>query len=377
MSQNNARPSLFEPFTLRGGRTLANRVVMAPMTRSRASEPGDIPSTAADLYYSQRATAGLIVTEATNISLAGKGYSQTPGIYDDHQQQRWSEVISEVHDTVAGSTIFMQLWHVGRLSAREVSGFQPVAPSPVQAPTSVWVRRPDGWTGMVQCDAPRALSTDEIGSVVGDFTTAARRAVDAGADGIELHGANGYLIDQFMRSTTNQRTDQYGGLVHNRLRFLREVVTAVAAEIGPERLGIRLSPVIGITDAEDPEMLDTSLEAAQWLNEQQLAYLHLAESDVSWLDSEGLSDQFRQDLRKAFTGPIIVAAGYDRPRAESIITQGLADLVAFGRPFIANPDLVERMQANAEISDSEHDTWYGGDEIGYTDYPTLAASSAP
>ncbi|MGY4711627.1 alkene reductase [Mycolicibacterium sp. CBM1] len=367
--------TLFEPYTLRGGRTLNNRVVMAPMTRSRASEPGDVPSPAAALYYAQRASAGLIVTEATNISLSAKGYSQTPGIYDEAQQQRWAEVTSAVHEAVSGSTIFMQLWHVGRLSAQEVSGSQPVAPSALQAPTTVWVKRANGWTGMVQCDPPRALHTDEIPGVVDMFTSAAKRAIEAGADGVELHGANGYLIDQFMRGTTNRRTDEYGGSISNRLRFLREVVSSVADAVGPQRLGIRLSPVVGIEDAKDPEIFDTTLQAAKWLDEQQLAYLHLAESDVSWLDAGPLTDRFRADLRAAFSGPIIVAANYDRVRAEAIIDNGFADLVAFGRPFIANPDLVSRLASAAALAESNPATWYGGDHQGYTDYPTAAVST--
>ncbi|WP_067803200.1 alkene reductase [Actinomadura formosensis] len=358
---------LFTPLELRGGIPLANRVVMAPMTRARASEPEGIPSPEAAAYYAQRASAGLIVTEATNISLEGKGYSQTPGCHTDEQERAWAEVASAVHGR--GGRIVMQLWHVGRLACRETSRGGPVAPSRQTAPASVWVARPDGWTGTVQCDEARALDVADIRRIVGDFRDAAVRAVRAGFDGVELHGANGYLIDQFLRATTNRRTDAYGGGRESRGRFLREVVEAVADAIGEARVGLRVSPRIGYADADDPEMTGTLLRCADWLDEMGIAYLHLAEADASFDDLARPDLEFRKALRDRFTGPIAVAHQYDVARAEEALESGLADLVAFGRPFIANPDLVERMATGTPLASADRSVWYGGGAAGYTDFP--------
>ncbi len=372
MGSTTTAVRLLEPFAVRGGVELRNRVVMAPMTRARSSEPDGVPSPLAPLYYGQRASAGLIVTEATNISLDAKGYSQTPGMYTDAQQERWQEVASAVHRR--GGTIFMQLWHVGRLSATEVAGVPPVAPSPQTAQATVWVRRADGWSGQVPCDPARQADLADIKRIVGDFAAASRRAIDAGFDGVELHGANGYLIDQFLRTSTNRRTDGYGGDVHGRMRFLQEVVEAVATEVGPGRVGLRLSPVVVFPDAQDPAIEDTTLEVARWVDAARLGYLHLAEADGDW-SGPGLSEGFRTALREAFTGPLIVAHDYDAARAESMLASGLADLIAFGRPYVANPDLVERMTHGHPLAQGNPHTYYGGQAVGYTDYPEWSPSS--
>lgn len=365
---------LFTPLELRGGMPLANRVVMAPMTRSRAGEPDGIPSPQAAEYYARRASAGLIVTEATNISTQGKGYSQTPGCYTDEQERAWAEVASAVHGR--GGRIVMQLWHVGRLACRETCGGRPVAPSRQTAPASVWVARPGGWTGKVPCDEAGELGVGDIRRIVGDFRDAAVRAVRAGFDGVELHGANGYLIDQFLRATTNRRTDAYGGGQEARGRFLREVVEAVTGAVGAARVGLRVSPRIGYADADDPEMTGTLLRCAGWLDEAGIAYLHLAEADASFDDLDRPDTEFREALRDRFTGPIAVAHQYDAARAEAALASGLADLIAFGRPFIANPDLVERMAAGAPLATADRSVWYGGGAAGYTDFPVHDTTGA-
>lgn len=367
---NKRTPQLLAPLVLRGGLHLPNRVIMAPMTRSRASEPGGVPSSHAPKYYAQRASAGLIVTEATNISHEGKGYSGTPGIHADEQVEAWARVAGAVH--ARGGRVFMQLWHVGRLARRETCGTQPIAPSCQVAPAEVWVMRANAWSGMAPCEPAREMTVGDIKRVVADFARAAGRAVDAGFDGVELHGANGYLIDQFLRRTTNRRTDAYGGAVENRQRFLREVVEAVGERVGPGRIGVRFSPLIGYADGQDTEMPQTVISASQWLDRQEIAYLHVAEADASFDALEKLGDDFRNSLRDAFAGPIVVAHQYDAERAEEELTSGLADAVAFGRPFIANPDLVTRIAQGAPFVESDTTTWYGGDAVGYTDYRSLA-----
>ncbi len=343
---------------------------MAPMTRSRASEQGDVPSPHAAVYYAQRATAGLIITEATNISAEAKGYSLTPGIYTAEQAAEWRRVSDAVHQT-PDARIFMQLWHVGRIAAQEVSGLQPVAPSAQSAPARVWVRRSDGWSGLIPCDPAREMTRGDIARVVEDFRSAARAAVDAGFDGVELHAANGYLLDQFLREGTNRRDDEYGGSVINRLRFLDEVVTAVVRDIGPQRVGVRVSPIVGFEDTQDEGIAQTLLAAAGLLDGLGIAYLHLEEGDAATWGTASTPDTFRADVRDAFRGALIVAHEYGVDRAEQVVSSGAADAVAFGRPFIGNPDLVARIRTHAGFADSDTNTWYGGDEIGYTDYETV------
>ncbi|MFK8250139.1 alkene reductase [Ancylobacter terrae] len=368
-----AHSRLFSPLSL-GPLVLPNRLVMAPMTRSRTAQPGDIPTALNARYYAQRASAGLIVTEATQISREGQGYAWTPGIYTPAQRDGWRLVTDAVH--AAGGRIFLQLWHVGRVShpSLQPEGQLPVAPSAI-APKGVRVYAidPDGTPRFLDCGTPRALETEEIARVVEDYRRAAALAMEAGFDGVELHGANGYLIDQFLRSTTNRRTDGYGGSPSNRLRLLEEVVAAVAGETGPERLGVRLSPHVTLQDMDDPEMVATSLLAAEALHRAGIAYLHLAEAD--WDDAPLVPRDYRQALRQRFPGTIIVAGRYTPERGEALIEQGLADLVTFGRPFLANPDLPRRIAEGLPLNTPDPKTFFGGGAAGYDDYPVYGAAA--
>jgi N-ethylmaleimide reductase len=363
--------SLFSPVSL-GPYQLNNRMVMAPMTRCRAAQPGDVPTELMASYYAQRATAGLIVTEATQISPQGKGYSFTPGIYSEAQIQGWQKITAAVHKKQG--KIFLQLWHVGRMSHPIFhNGQLPVAPSAIPFEGQVWIFNETEKTGKkVDCPVPRALDITEINAIINDYRQAAANAIKAGFDGVEIHGANGYLIDQFLRSTSNQRTDDYGGTQTNRLRFLKEVVDAITREVGAERVGIRLAPFITARGMACPEILDTILQAADYLQQKQLAYIHLAEAD--WDDAPVVTETFRRELRTRFTGRIIVAGKFDKPRAEKILAQGYADLVAFGRPFVANPDLVARYENNYALASFAGDKLFGGDATGYTDYPAYVGS---
>lgn len=363
---------LFSPMPL-GPLTLPNRIVMAPMTRARSAQPGNVPTALMAEYYAQRASTGLIITEATQISASAQGYSFTPGVYSAEQIAGWRGVTAAVHR--AGGRIFNQIWHVGRVSHPVFhAGGQPVAPSAIQPRgTQVWVADADGVGRMLDCPLPRALARVEIAGIVADFRQAARNAIDAGFDGVELHAANGYLIDQFLRSTSNRRDDEYGGSPQNRLRFLQEVVAAVAAEIGDERVGVRLAPYITAKDMADPDIIDTIALAAAWLS-GKVAYLHLSEAD--WDDAPQVPDAFRDRLRASFAGALIVAGRYDRQRAAAVLARGWADLVAFGRPFIANPDLPERLRRNWPLAELDPTTLFGGSAAGYTHYPTFQGALA-
>jgi N-ethylmaleimide reductase len=365
---------LFTP-TAVAGRKLAHRVVMAPMTRARSTQPGDVPNAMNARYYAQRASAALIVTEASQISPQGKGYSFTPGIYSREQVAGWGLVTDAVH--AAGGRIFLQLWHVGRMSHPDfLDGELPVAPSAVPFDAQIWKVDPaTGIGAMVDCPTPRALTRDEIKGVVDDFRQAARNAMDAGFDGVEIHGANGYLVDQFLRTTSNLRTDEYGGSRENRLRFLKEVVNAVTDEVGAERTAIRVAPFLTARGMACPDILPTILEATEFLQARGLAYLHLVEAD--WDDAPQFTKEFRQEIRTRFTRPIIVAGNYDEARAEWVLSSGYADLVAFGRPFVANPDLPRRLAEGLPLTTFDGSTLFGGDERGYSDYaasPEVAVS---
>ena len=359
---------LFAPIAL-GDLTLPHRIVMAPMTRARSTQPGDVPNAMNATHYAQRAAAALIVTEATQISPQGKGYSFTPGIYSAAQVAGWRLVTDAVHR--AGGRIFLQLWHVGRMSHPDFhDGALPVAPSAIPFEGQIWKVDPvTGIGGMVDCPVPRALGRDDIAAIVDDFSQGARNAVEAGFDGVEIHGANGYLVDQFLRTTSNVRTDEYGGTRGNRLRFLKEVVDAVADDIGAHRTAIRLAPFLTARGMDCPDILPTTLEAAAFLQSRGIAYLHLVEAD--WDDAPVFTEAFRQQIRARFIRPIIVAGNYDRARAERILERGYADLVAFGRPFVANPDLPIRLAENLPLADFDGATLFGGMERGYTDYPAL------
>ncbi len=361
--------TLFDTFTL-GNLPLPSRIVMAPMTRSRASQPGDVPNAMMAEYYAQRASAGLIITEATQISRQGQGYSFTPGIYSPDQVAGWKLVTDAVH--AKGGRIFNQIWHVGRMSHPSFhDDGQPVAPSALSPDASVWIVDPaTGEGGMIECPVPRALETREIADIIEDYRIAARNARDAGFDGVEIHGGNGYLIDEFLRRSSNHRTDEYGGAQENRIRFLVEVAEAVAAEIGAVRTGIRLAPFITQRNMADDEIIPTILLAAKEIERIGLAYIHLAEAD--WDDAPVVPDQFRHDLRGAYSGAIIVAGKYDQARAADILGKGLADLVAFGRPFISNPDLPRRFAEQLPFAELNGGPLFGGAAHGLTDYPALS-----
>lgn len=362
---------LFTSYDLRG-LELPNRMVMAPMTRCRTDQPGDIPNEMMGTYYAQRATTGLIISEATQVSKQGQGYSFTPGIYSDAQVDGWRKVTKAVHD--AGGRIFLQLWHVGRMSHESFhADGTPVAPSALSPDAQVWVVDPKtGQGGMVDCTPPRALTCEDIQDIIEDFRKGAANAIAAGFDGVEIHGANGYLVDQFLRTTSNQRDDDYGGSQENRIRFLREVCEAVAGEVGADRTGIRLAPFITQRNMNDPTIIDTIIKAAAEIDRIGLAYIHLSEAD--WDDAPEIPEQFRKDLRAAYSGSIIVAGKYTKERGEAILKAGYADLVAYGRPFIANPDLVSRFENDVALDELDGATLFGGDDKGYTDYAPAKAA---
>ncbi|MGO4502529.1 alkene reductase [Dyella sp. 2YAF14] len=356
---------LFTRSTL-AGHAVSHRIVMAPMTRARSAQPGDVPTSLNARYYAQRASAALIVTEASQISPQGKGYSFTPGIYSPEQVAGWRLVTDAVH--AEGGKIFVQLWHVGRMSHPDFhNGELPVAPSALPFQGQIWKVNPSTGLGeMVDSPTPRALSRREIQGIVEDFRAAARNAMDAGFDGVEIHGANGYLVDQFLRTTSNTRTDEYGGTRQNRLRFLREVINAVAGEVGAERTAIRLAPFLTARGMACPDILPTILEAVDFLQATGVAYLHLVEAD--WNDAPQFTEAFRQQIRARFRRPIIVAGHYDLEKAHWVLGHGYADFVAFGHPFVANPDLPHRLAENIPLAPFEGESLFGGDERGYTDY---------
>lgn len=352
---------------------LKNRVLMAPMTRSRTIV-GDIPTKMNAKYYAQRASAGMIVSEATQISLQGQGYADTPGIYTKEQIQGWKKVTNAVHNE--GGKIILQLWHVGRVSSSAVNGLQPIAPSALIAKdTQVYVfETPTSKDAtMIPVEEPREMTKEDITEVITEFRVAARNAIEAGFDGVEIHGANGYLIDQFLRSNSNKRTDKYGGNKENRINFLLEITKEVVDEIGASKTGVRLSPFIRFKDMDDPEILDTFMLAAKELNELDILYMHLCEAD--WDDAPQIPESFRKELRQTFKNAIIATGSYTLQRANDVVSKDLVDVVGFGRYFIPNPDLVSRLKNNyplAEIKDS-HTLFGGRDEVGYSDYSNYEA----
>jgi N-ethylmaleimide reductase len=369
--------TLFDPLAL-GPITLANRAVMAPLTRNRA--PGALATAAMATYYTQRADpkngAGLIITEATAISHQGQGYSDVPGIWSQAQVQAWTPVTTSVH--AAGGKIFMQLWHVGRVSHRDLQpgGQAPVAPSAITANTKT-VLITDGVAHFVATSEPRALRLDELPGLLVDYRTAARNAMAAGFDGVEVHAANGYLIDQFLRSGSNHRTDAYGDSIENRARLLVEVMQAVCTEIGGARVALRLSPVTPANDAADPHPQPLFDYVVQQLAPLGLAYVHViegstgAERDYQQGDTPFDYAALRQCYRSAGGHAAwMVNNAYDLPLAKQALASG-ADLVAFGKPFIANPDLTRRLREGAPLNPADRKTFYGGGAQGYTDYPAM------
>lgn len=353
---------LFEPYQF-GKITLRNRIVMAPLTRNRAAK-GNIPSALAVKYYAQRASAGLIVTEATQISPEGQGYEATPGIHSREQVEGWKKVTEAVH--ARGGRIVVQLWHVGRVShvRLQPNGQAPVAPSAIRAKTKTFV---DGQ--FIDVSEPRALRADELPGIVAAYRQAARNAIEAGFDGVEIHGANGYLLDQFLRDSSNKRTDDYGGSIQNRARLLLEVTKAVADEIGAGRTGIRISPVTPANDVSDSDPQPLFDYVVEQLDKLGLLFIHVIEGATG-----GARDFVPFDygaLRRRFRGTYIANNGYTLELAKEAVAAGRADLIAFGKLFISNPDLVERLRAGAQLTDPDKTTFYGGGEKGYVDYPAL------
>lgn len=369
--------SLFEAVTL-GSRVLKNRIVMPALTRQRSGQPGDIPTPQMATYYRQRAGAGFIVTEGTQIEPRGKGYAWTPGIYSQAQIEGWSKVTDAVH--AEGGVIFAQLWHVGRVSHTQLQPGQaaPLAPSAIQALNAKsFIETSPGAGRLVEPSMPRELTVTEIKELVELYAQAARNALNAGFDGVEIHSANGYLVNQFISAHANQRTDEYGGSLHNRLRFLREVVEAVSAVTGPDRVGVRFTPLFTSTNEDrvyigfveqDPHQ--TYLEAIKVLEQAGIAYLSIAEAD--WANAPDLPETFRREARRTFSGRIIYAGLYDAARAARMVEAGYADFIAFGRPFIANPDLPQRIANGWPLNKVDPATLYGGGEQGFTDYPVYS-----
>ncbi|MDD2932926.1 MAG: alkene reductase [Methylotenera sp.] len=355
---------LFSPAKL-GSIELKNRIVMAPLTRNRAGE-GGVPQPLNTTYYEQRASAGLIITEATPISTMAHGYPALPGIYTDAQIAGWKKVTDAVH--AKGGKVVIQLWHVGRISHPSLlpNGVLPVAPSAIKPAGQAFT-----YQGLVDYVAPRALDASELTSIVADYVHATKSALAAGFDGVEVHAANGYLLDQFLRDGSNKRTDNYGGSFENRARLLLEVTKAVVEVAGADKVGVRLSPVNPFNDMHDSNPQALFNYVADALNVFKLAYLHAVEGGIH---GGGIADPFDFDaFRQHFKGPYIANLYYDKQRGNAAIASGHADAIAYGVPFIANPDLVERFQADAALNEADANTFYGGSEKGYTDYPFLKA----
>ncbi|MEJ2717487.1 MAG: alkene reductase [Deltaproteobacteria bacterium] len=361
MNTNNR--ALFRPFEL-DGLSLANRIVMSPLTRSRAGEER-MPNALMAEYYAQRASAGLLITEATVISRQGIGWLNSPGIYSDEQARAWKQVVDAVKER--GSSMFLQLWHCGRASHSSFheNGELPVSASAVKL-NGDYIHTP---LGKQPYETPRALETDEIPGVVLDYREAARRAKEAGFDGIEIHAANGYLIDQFLQSKTNHRTDRYGGSLENRYRFLGEIVESVSEVWPASRVGVHLAPNGNFNDMGAPDFRETFRYVATRLNEVGLAYLHVV--DGLEFGFHGLGEPMTLgEFREVFKGPLIGNCGYTQERAEEAIRTGQADLIAFGRPYISNPDLVARFANGWPLNPpAEMKAWYSFDAEGYIDFP--------
>ncbi|WP_164001595.1 alkene reductase [Pyxidicoccus caerfyrddinensis] len=352
---------LFTPVSI-GSLKLPNRIAMAPMTRNRAGE-GQVPTPLMAEYYAQRASAGLLITEATQFSLQGYGYPNTPGIHTDAQVEGWRRVTDAVH--ARGGRIYLQIWHVGRIShpVMQPGGALPVAPSAIAAEGTLYTTQ-----GPKPFVTPRPLELNELPGIVQGFAEGARRAKEAGFDGVEVHGANGYLLDQFLRDGSNHRTDAYGGSVENRARLLLEATEAVAGAIGAERTGVRLSPMNAFNSMSDSDPARTFGYAAGALDKLGLAYLHVM-APVAAPETPRLLPL----IRERFRGPLMVNGGHTLQSANAVLSDGLADLVSFGSPYLANPDLPERLLKGAPLNTPDQATFYGGDARGYTDYPALAA----
>lgn len=362
-------PSLFSPLTA-GPLTLPNRVLMAPLTRMRATPPGDVPNDLMRSYYTQRASAGLIISEATQVSPQGKGYIDTPGLYSAAQVQGWRAITDAVHD--AGGRMCAQLWHVGRVShpAHQPGGALPVSASALPYDNRTTVKGPDGRPQRADCPTPRALTLEEIPGVIEDYRRATENAREAGFDMVEVHAAHGYLLHQFQSAESNHRTDAYGGALENRARLTLEVLDAVIDAWSPGRVGVRVSPLGVFNGLDDSAGQEMGLYLAERFARRGIAYLHLSEPD--WAGGPALTEGFRRALRARFPGVIVAAGNYTREKAEDLLAKGLIDAAAFGRAFIANPDLPQRLAAGAPLNPPRKETFYGGGAEGYTDYPALA-----
>ncbi|GAM69410.1 N-ethylmaleimide reductase [Vibrio sp. JCM 19236] len=340
------------------------------MTRSRTDQPGDVPNDLMATYYKQRAGAGLIITEGAPISAVGRGYSLTPGIYTQEHIEGWKKTTDAVH--ARGGKIFIQLWHVGRRSHESIAGEQIVSASAIKEKDQVFGPTQDGEYGMIETGVPRALSIEEIHATTADFVQAAKNAIEAGFDGVELHGAHGYLIDQFMRKASNQRDDIYGGSQENRMRFMLETTQAVVDAIGGDKVAIRLSPFVTEGYAqEDDEIVELTLSAVEKLVPMKLAYVHFSENISSYTEA---TEEFRIKAREVYPNPIMVAGKLTQESAQALLDNNYADMVAFGQPFITNPDFVYRIKNSLDLTPVDYDahaTFYGGAAKGYTDYEIL------
>jgi N-ethylmaleimide reductase len=365
---------LFDPVKV-GRYELPHRIAMAPLTRSRARQPGNVPTSLNACYYAQRASAGLIDSEATQVSQQGQGYAWTPGIHSREQVEGWKLVTEATHE--AGGLILLQLWHVGRIShpSLQPDGMLPVAPSAIR-PEGLAFIEDNGEGQMVPFVAPRALQIEEMPYIVSQYRRAAKNAMAAGFDGVEIHAANGYLLDQFIESSTNRRTDQYGGSIENRARLLLEVVDAVTETWGSDRVGVRLSPMGKANDISDDDPRATFGYVARTLSARRLAYLHIVNplmgAALDGTEPDQRPIQMLKTMRDEYPGTLVVAGGFDQDTAEAWVAEGRADVIAFGRKFLANPDLPERFRRRAPLNADDPTTYYGGGAKGYTDYPTLA-----
>jgi N-ethylmaleimide reductase len=366
--ENPACSKLFEPYRL-GALELPNRIIMAPLTRNRAAL-GNVPTSLAAKYYAQRASAGLIISEATQVAPEGQGYEATPGIHSPAQVEGWRDVTRAVH--ASGGRIFLQLWHVGRVShvSLQPGGRLPVAPSAIRANTKTFIGGE-----FIETSPPRALELDEIPGIVVAFRRGAANAIAVGFDGVEVHGANGYLLDQFLRDGANRREDGYGGSIVNRSRLLVEVLAEVIREVGAVRVGVRLSPVTPSNDISDSNPRDLFFHLVGRINVLAPAYIHVVEGATGGDRNLGAPFDYGL-LRRNFSGTYIANNEYDLATATDAVTSGRADLIAFGKAFLANPDLVARLRAGAPLNAPDKSTFYGGGAKGYIDYPSLERASA-
>ncbi len=363
--------TLFSPFKL-GNLPLANRVVMAPMTRNRANNPNFAPNPIMVEYYAQRASAGLIITEGIPVSVQARGYAFTSGLYSEAQVARWKGVTEAVHQ--AGGKIFAQIWHCGRInhSSLRADKSPPVGPSGIVAQAkTMGLNLETGAPAFLPCEPPHALTIPEIKAIVTDFVLNARNAIAAGFDGVEIHGANGYLLDEFRCPFVNDRTDDYGGSLENRCRLHLEIAQAVSDAVGAERVGMRLSPLGASNDMKpDPDPLNTYSYLARECDKIGLAYLHFYDQSMTWIHEAG--HPLLAALRASFSRALILCGGFDGAKAEAALAAGSGDLIAFGKPYVSNPDLVTRLQKAVELTAWNPKTFYGGGAAGYTDYPAMA-----